>query len=389
MPDFATFYCPEHVPLTLIELRRLAEGAEVREQRSGLVRRERSWLVRWPEASVKFHLMDPRKLPGHLEGFAGFIRAHSSSRAVAEPLQARVRAVKQVIGSVIEPGASGHVERLLAALAARRGALVFRPSGLFDEQGRPALAPRPPQPSGEPQILKMFPDEAQRTPARPSAERVRRRAIALQLIGLRGYSESMPGASAVSEKIRAEAMRLGVIDEMEPLELALLAAPAGALGEQQAVDATWRAEGAVVLTWALGLVDRLPPHDQMTEMAPFAQALGLFECDAPAQVPRLRPADELEAMSRHLLGLHWRLRDFRLHPRAMDFAAFSRQCWFGSFDLLDVPLVNGDLAVGGLAIAKADPRVLSIAAGVALERHWAINWLMGDAGLYSEVDVST
>jgi hypothetical protein len=95
-------------------------------------------------------------------------------------------------------------------------------------------------------------------------------------------------------------------------------------------------------------------------------------------------------MQTHLLMLHWRLRDFlHLRPQRMDFAAFSKECWFGSFDIGAFRLIDNDLAIGAAPIDEAGPDELSKVSSLAMERHLAINWLHGYSEVYSQTDTST
>lgn len=94
-------------------------------------------------------------------------------------------------------------------------------------------------------------------------------------------------------------------------------------------------------------------------------------------------------MRDHLFAFHWRMRDFLIRPQKMDFVEFSRNCWFGSFDLSKFQVVKGDLALGGVRIDKAGPEAVGKASSTAMERHTAINWLLGESELYSETDTST
>ncbi len=94
-------------------------------------------------------------------------------------------------------------------------------------------------------------------------------------------------------------------------------------------------------------------------------------------------------MERRLLAIHWRLRDFSLGPRTMDFREFSRTAWMGPFELEGIPLAGNDLAIGGEPIEQADPEQVHESQSIALERHHAINWLMGQTWVYSQVDTST
>jgi hypothetical protein len=54
-----------------------------------------------------------------------------------------------------------------------------------------------------------------------------------------------------------------------------------------------------------------------------------------------------------------------------------------------VAFAGRDLAVGGAPIATAPQEAVLIAGSIALERHHAIAWLVGDTPLWSEVDTST
>lgn len=94
-------------------------------------------------------------------------------------------------------------------------------------------------------------------------------------------------------------------------------------------------------------------------------------------------------MQKHLLAFHWRLRDFSVRPAAMDFVQFSRDCWFGGFDIAQFRVIGNDLALGDQAISEASQEDVSSAQSTATERHLAINWLMGYSEIYSQTDTST
>jgi hypothetical protein len=231
-------------------------------------------------------------------------------------------------------------------------------------------------------------DELERQP--PDAERVARRALCLSAVAARGFLES--DAPADADRHRAGMVAWleehDLLDELEPGERALLDARVGSLEPQAIVDATWRSEGIAVLAWMLG-VAQLPAHDEMVDVAGLTSDLGFLDDASALDAPRLRSEDERQWMGDRLLGLHWRLRDFSLRPEAMDFRAFAADCWFGSFDLEGIPLVDDDLAIDGQAITDADPDRRGIAHSIAMERHQAINWLAGWDAVYSQVDTST
>jgi hypothetical protein len=186
-----------------------------------------------------------------------------------------------------------------------------------------------------------------------------------------------------------EQLRIG--DELEPDEWKVIQRGIGKLGQQDLINAMWRVEGLVILAWALGLTEP-PPYDQLVTPPELYESLGLFEHSIASEIlasPVLRDREELAAMNEHLLAFHWRLRDFSLRPQKMDFVKFSRDCWFGSFDISQFNIIRGDLALGGIRIDKADTDALGRASSTAMERHQAINWLHGGSEVYSETDTST
>ena len=97
----------------------------------------------------------------------------------------------------------------------------------------------------------------------PSANRVARRALALAAVACRSGIETDAG-NPEAEKFREEIVewleRVGLNDEIEPNEMALLITPLGELTERQTIDASWRGEGLAVPP-ALCAGRRGLPHD--------------------------------------------------------------------------------------------------------------------------------
>ena len=67
----------------------------------------------------------------------------------------------------------------------------------------------------------------------------------------------------------------------------------------------------------------------------------------------------------------------------------SKNCWFGTFDIDHFRIIERDLAIGNVPIFKADASEVSRVNSLAMERHLAINWLLGDSEIYSETEDST
>lgn len=299
-------------------------------------------------------------------------------------------------------------ERLqfLFAVARHLDAALFTPSSLRDAEGRVLLsasgecdadAVMPKMPPIEPISEGGDNGPSDDEPAElepPTPERVARRALALAAVTARALLEqddpNEPWVAAFHRDTLQWVEDVGIGDELEPDEWKVLQRPPGALDERAQIDATWKLEGLVVLAWALKRFE-MPPHDELVNPQALIRSFG-FQNAALARellaAPILRPADELEVMRKQLLGLHWRLRNFSLRPEAMDFLTFSKNCWFGHFDISPFRLIDNDLAIGDSPIIDAPEDLVQLASSCAIERHQAVNWLT-QGGIYSETDTST
>ena len=227
----------------------------------------------------------------------------------------------------------------------------------------------------------------------PSAERVARRALALTAVVARSIVERQ-ASDAEAESFRAGLLawtaRIGITDEIEPEELAVLQAPVGGLLPQQTINASWRAEGLAVLAWALGRYE-LPRYDVEADGSEAAAALGFLRelSETVLAAPSLRAPEELAALREALFSLHWRLRNYGLDGLRMDFADFARRAWFGPLSLDGLRLMEGDLEVRGVPLFRAAEKDWHAARSIARERQKAANWLEGQEALYSEVTCDT
>lgn len=228
----------------------------------------------------------------------------------------------------------------------------------------------------------------------PTPERVARRALALTAVTARAILEqdtANPEAAGTYQDLLEWVKGLGIDDEFEPDEWKVLQRPLGKLDQRGQIDSTWRLEGLVVLAWALGRFE-IPPHDELVSLNPLWKSLGLLDADGAKALlanPTLRPREEIGALRNRQFALHWRLRNYHVDPKAMDFAEFARTCWFGPLDISDLPLVEGDLSLRGERIDRVPPEVFSTAHSTAQERHLAANWLWEGPERYSAASVAT
>jgi hypothetical protein len=284
----------------------------------------------------------------------------------------------------------------------------FTPTSLRDASGRvlinaageadpEAVFPQMPPTEDHPDAAIDEDYDEDEEPEPPAVDRVVRRMLALTAVAgratleLDAMQQEIDNAYQHRERMVEWVNELGVGDELEAEEWKVLQRPVGALEQQDFIDAMWRVEGLAVLAWALH-IHPLPAYDELVVPMELYDAIGLFDIETAKQHlnrPDLRSREELEQMAEHILAFHWRVRDFSIRPERMDFEAFSRNCWFGTFDISKFQTVNGDLAIAGQEISQADPDEISKASSTAMERHQAINWLHGYSTVYSETDTST
>lgn len=304
---------------------------------------------------------------------------------------------------------------VLFAIAELLDGVLFTPSALRDAQGRilfgasgevdedpDAVWPRV---AGEVRVSDQTgaampemsrpepPDEEDEAPAPPSPERVARRALALTAVTARAILEQDAGdprATEMYEHLLDWVRDIGIDAEFEPEEWEVLRRPPGRLEPRQQLNATWRLEGLVVLAWALRRSE-IPPHDQLVILQPLWGSLGLLDVQAAMNLlaePTLRSREEIGTLRNRLFALHWRMRNFHVNPGVMDFADFARTCWFGPLDLTGLPLVEGDLALGGERLDRTPEDEFSSAHSAAQERHQAANWLWEGPERYSRASVA-
>jgi hypothetical protein len=234
-------------------------------------------------------------------------------------------------------------------------------------------------------------------PAPPAPRRVAARALALAAVVARAFAEMRPDSSGNREardSPLAWLRGLGIASELEPQERAFLQAPLGRVERQTVINAAWRAEGLVVLAWALGRCE-LPAYDQPVPFPPqqAQEAVGLAAPDVARELlasAALRPATEIDRFATHITVVGWRLRQFGMVPVPMDYAGYLRgHGLFKETWLAGLRLVDGDLAVGAHAIADAPAEVVVRCRDAVDERRRAAYWLQGDDPVYSKVDPAT
>jgi hypothetical protein len=124
--------------------------------------------------------------------------------------------------------------------------------------------------------------------------------------------------------------------------------------QKQVINFSWQSERLIVLLWALGHIEQLPPADTPCDPNAFQQFFPPFAGSTVEDFiteAQLRPDEELEDMAETLQDFHWHARDAAIHKRRAKVA-------------VDIEVIQ--------------------------ERHHAINWITGYEGLsWDEVTTDT
>ena len=239
-------------------------------------------------------------------------------------------------------------------------------------------------------LISHDPDEIE-DPIPPSPIRIASRALALTAVTARALLEQDESSLDEKEKQRQAvvnwATKVSADKELEEEELKILSTPVGALDRRTAINTTWRLEGLGVLAWALNLVEQAP-YDEQVDTGLLLDTL-YQAANSILESPSVRAEEEIDEYGEQIFALHWRLVEFTLNSEVMDFAEIIQQPWIGLRDLTAFHLVDGDLAIGGQRIDEAPANMFSQTMSITMERHQAINWLLGHNPIYSEIDTST
>jgi len=354
-----------------------------------------------------------------LAGMRGYF-SHFPDSARKRQVMVLTSSFHFAIGSLFEPDFDPDGDErldLLLQVAQLLDGVLFTPSSLRDAHGRILLScegQKHEDPAAEwPRVLGEVsvstaagaamheisrpgpPNEARDDDDPPIAERVARRALALVAVTGRAILEQDdPKAETVQQTfadLKTWVKDIEITEEFEPEERQLVDCPLGQLEQRQQTDSTWRLEGLVVLAWALQRFE-IPPHDEIVQLRPLWRSLGLLDAKVAGELmakPQLRTRAEIVTRRNQLFALHWRLRNFHITTEAMDFAEFAKTCWFGPMDITGLALVDGDLAIKGQRIDRAEPGAFHAALSTAQERHQAANWLLAGPKLYSDASVAT
>jgi hypothetical protein len=358
---------------------------------------ERRFVYRGPGFEVVCTAMAPRKVPGALQGFVGWVRKQCEGEpdSRVQRILERIRSTRLIVGVVITPerDADGKAEQILATLCFgaeallffdeaiydKSAVLLFAPDGSFDETAEIGpvaservaatveIPPRAVPPATPAQVARyeralaelrrrdvptlaypLYVEDESKVALRTPAE-VARRALTLSAVTLRADGGSRDRALALLARNDLET-------SLSPQERTFLE-PAEA-DTDLAQKLLWRLEGLWVLLWALRVIDALDWPGGMCDVPQLVKLLEGIESDVDfIRRAHLRSAAEILDAAQLTTMVHWAARDAWIHHRSVP-------------EGLDWSLEAAMVPVNRCA-----------AVGVVGERHHALNWLLrfGDA----------
>jgi hypothetical protein len=390
MPGSAAIYSRRTELPFIHELKAVAPGAVVSWDVPGQL------VVEWPGVRVVIEQLPPERLTSHLEDLLGFLQERCTLHDTA--LVRRIGKMRQCVSLTFEPeaDAGGRCVEFLRGLAGKLQGVYFQASSVHAPDGKLLASPRPGTPAvdfGEARRApreEAWPREVEfGTP--PSPLRVARRALVLAAVVRRAFLDIERWTDCQETHLRL----LRWLDthelmlEAEHPEALMLESPVYTLEQPEIVDGVWRTHGVWVLAWALGLGE-VPVHDVEPRPAELTAGLGLMT-DSPRALaaPVLRSPEELQWLRRRLVTVRWRLREVFVKDRAMDLEAVVRRAPPGIFNLEGIPLTEGDLAIEGVPLVRANPRTVQHCLNAVEEQLRTLHWPMGQRPLYSQVDIPT
>ena len=199
-----------------------------------------------------------------------------------------------------------------------------------------------------------------------------------------------PEAEALSRR-RVHALRAsGLWTHAEREEQTMLETPFTALQPPQLIAASWRAESLAVLLWALGRLEVLPPYDESVN-SELLLSLTSNDGDGFVLGATLRSKEEIERARTIAELWHWRSRTRQLAEEGRRFPGvpgFPVKSW-DDVVRYTAPqavahgflphAVNEDFPAFGRAYRDLTADEWAHVRSIAMERHFALNWLCGYA----------
>lgn len=215
-----------------------------------------------------------------------------------------------------------------------------------------------------------------------TAAQVARRAVAMTALAFRASMEvtDHPRSAELSHEIPRWLERIGVASELMPYEQDLLNTPYGGLDSSQSREANWSGEGAWVLAWAIGLVER-PAECEWADYHALFERLRIMRPEVREVLAHAaaRPAAEWVRYGVETWALRSELQLRMLQPDSREPLASIQSKRLEALGLSPDPAVIE--RVVRLVDSLTDEE-RKRAAGPVLLREHAIFWLLNDSPVY-------
>jgi hypothetical protein len=162
---------------------------------------------------------------------------------------------------------------------------------------------------------------------------------------------------------------------------------------EEQVNSNWRMEAAVMLMWALKILDKYPDLNEQSKPDILQKVeikkLGLFFNEV-----KLRSVDEIDHMRDMLELWHWRVNTRRLIEDDYEFVPDEQSQKAGTYSLDDIvkktaetayqngdldEIIDKDFVFRGQPFRDLSTEDFQEATSIIIERHYALNWLCGYA----------
>ncbi|MBI2933231.1 MAG: DUF4272 domain-containing protein [Planctomycetes bacterium] len=228
-------------------------------------------------------------------------------------------------------------------------------------------------------------------PRRPEAAEVARRILVVSTVVARVRMECRGDARPEAARTLVTWLRRHDLHESASVrELKFLSAPAGRASQREIVQLSWRNEACAILAWAGERLSELPSWDAVADPAALLDALAGAHRDPRAFIAtaRLRPKKELDRARDTAELWHWRAKTAQraregAKPQAgkPPLDELIRRTAQHAREMGDIPaLIDDDFPALGKAYRELNGEEYATMHSIALERHFALNWLCG----YSE-----
>ena len=238
---------------------------------------------------------------------------------------------------------------------------------------------------------------------KPTAEEVIHRALALQLIVDRGWSDVQVQKGSSKERQKLKRIRTQILDwtkkeeltqYLSKIETKIWKQPFGKLSDEDRAYTTWQLESLIPLAWAIGLRKELPEYSapgtdnhypalEFCKPDPILSILSSQDLTGNSE-QLARTPEEIELYTNAYLLLNWRAREIALGNKKRINIRESAPALFGKWvgDAVSIlPLdKKGEIIINQLSliITELNKRELFLVQRTFELRQKAFNWLSGD-----------